>query len=240
MSERLVSYSEIDSRRFGKNIFRARARGVIDVAAIDDIGQSERADLMIARCGTDAPDVVHALESAGYLLMDTLVYYAGHPRESTVNNSPHVIRFASLEDRDILGLIASDCFTGYLGHYHADPRLDPSTSTLGYVDWCVSSIGAAGHRVWVAVEEENVTGFIVLRQGEPTSIPEIALNGVASRYRRRGVYDALFKTAASALAREGESLMSVSTQLHNFAPQRTWVRNGLFLQSTVHTFHKWF
>jgi hypothetical protein len=239
MDKRAAAYSDLDSRRFGKRIFRAHVDCVADAAAVESIGRSERVDLMIVRCPVERIEVIHALESSGYLLMDTLLYYAGAPQASR-EDSPHIIRAASLEDRESLERVAVDCFTNYFGHYHADLRLDSAVATLGYAEWCVSSVGAPGHTVWLAVEGGVVTGFIILRQLGPRSVPEIVLNGVGSSYRRRGIYSSLFRKVSKDLADAGVSEMRVSTQVHNLSPQRIWTRNGLFLQQAVHTFHRWF
>jgi hypothetical protein len=237
MSE-LAVYSQVDTDRFGKRIYRSYPRQVADVEALDRLAAEIGIDMVIARCPVDQGELVHALEGAGHRLMDTLVYYSGPSRAFEHAVWPHSIRRATLSDRDALQGIALDAFTNYQGHYHADPRLDPQLATLGYVDWCLSSIEKAGHAMWVAVEGNDVAGFIAVRLD--ASAAEITLNGVGRAFQRRGIYDSLVKAAGQAALREGIGRVQVSTQLSNLAPQKVWTRNGMCVDSAVYTFHKWF
>jgi ribosomal protein S18 acetylase RimI-like enzyme len=231
-------YSDLDTRRFGKRIYRADVRTAADLNAIENLAAAEEVDMMIVRCPAGEIRTVHALEASGYLLMDTLVYYTGPPRAFDGAAPAHAVRRATVGDREGLEAVASDAFRNYDGHYHADPRLNPSLATLGYVDWCLSSLDAKDHTVWVATERGAVTGFLAVKHEGGTA--RITLNAVAPAYQRRGIYDSLFKVAGEALLREGTRELVVSTHVNNLAPQKVWVRNGLRPASVSYTFHKWF
>jgi hypothetical protein len=237
MSE-LASYSEVDTRRFDKRIYRANVDEVSQVAALDILADRADVDMIIARCPVGRAQVVHALESSGYRLMDTLVQYAGPTKAFEKATWPHSIRAATDEDRPSLADVANDAFTGYDGHYHSDPRLDPRLATLGYVDWCLGCLGRQGHTVWVAVAQGRVMGFIAVRRDQDKG--DIVLNGVASRFQRQGVYDSLLKCAGRTLFGEGMSEVRGSTHAGNLHPQRAWIRNGMLVASAIYTFHKWF
>lgn len=234
----LAVFSEVDTNRFGKRIYRSFPADVSDVRTIDTLAREKGIDMVIARCPVEAGRLVQALEEAGHRLMDTLVHYSGPSNAFEHAAWPHAIRRATASDRDALRDIAEGAFTNYQGHYHADPRLDPALATLGYVDWCLSSIDKAGHAMWVATEGQSVAGFIAVRLDDDVS--EITLNGVGSGFQRRGIYDSLVKAAGQAAFREGKSRVQVSTQLSNLAPQKVWTRNGMCLDRAFYTFHKWF
>jgi hypothetical protein len=234
----LVSYSDVDTRRFGKRIYRATPREVRDVDALESLARAERVDMIIARCPVGLTQLVHALEARAYGLMDTLVYYAGPTQAFERVTWPHSIREATPGDRDGLASVASDAFANYDGHYHADPRLDPRLATLGYVDWCLNCLGNESHTMWVATENAALVGFIAIRREQ--NIGEIALNGVASEFQGQGVYNSLLKAAGRALSREGRTEIQSSTHIGNFRPQRAWIRNGMTIVRAAYTFHKWF
>jgi hypothetical protein len=237
MSE-VAAYSELDSRRFGKRIFRARVDDVTAVEALDEVARRERVDMLISRCEVERSPVAHALEASGHRLMDTLVHYAG-PADAFANAAwSHTVREAVKGDRARLAALAMDAFTGYDGHYHADPRLDPRLATEGYVEWSVSCLDADAHRIWIAVDDKAAMGFLVVRrEGEAGNI---VLNGVASQFRRRGVYDSLVKAAGRSLFAEGAREVRSSTHIGNLTPQRAWMRHRMLIAGALYTFHKWF
>jgi hypothetical protein len=230
--------SEVDSRRFGKRIARATLSDRVDADALHAFAQSEHIDLAIVRCPVSALAVVHLLEARGYRVMDVLVYYEGATNVFAGATCRHPVRLATRADEEALVAVAGDAFDRYDGHYHADPALDPSLATAGYVEWCVSLLHSAQHETWVATFGDAIMGFIAVKR-DP-DMGEIALNGVAHNYQRQGVYDSLIKAAGRALHAAGSPRVRVSTHLGNMAPQRVWARRGLTLEHAVYTFHKWF
>lgn len=230
--------SELDSHRFGRRIFRVHVENAAEARDAVEAARRERAEMLIARCPVTALDATHALERAGFLLMDTLVYYTG--KAARFVEAPVVpgvtLRPFAPADLGALEAVARIGFTSYAGHYHADPRLDAATATEGYVDWLRRSTDAAAVSVIVAELDGRPVGFLTLRHGEPA---DIELNAVAPEARGRGIYDGLVK-AAGRLARErGSTSITVSTQINNFTPQRVWTRNGLQPDRAFYTFHGW-
>ena len=62
----LARYSDLDTRRFGKRIYRADVRTAADVNAIENLAAVEEVDMMIVRCPAGEIRTVHALEASGY------------------------------------------------------------------------------------------------------------------------------------------------------------------------------
>lgn len=234
----VATYSTLDSARFGKRIYRANAQHVDDVRALDEQADREQIDMIICRCATSANEVVHALEARQHRLMDTLVYYEGAALPFERATWTHEVRRALAADRPSLQALANDAFTGYHGHYHADPRLDGRLATLGYVEWCLSLLDRDDHEVLVTSAERQLTGFLAVQHRE--SISDIILNGVARPFQRQGIYASLVKSAGRSAFERGKERVMSSTHVGNVSPQKVWAHNGMTLVHSVYTFHKWF
>lgn len=235
-------FSELDSRRFDGRIYRALVEDTVTAREAIDLARREGADMLIARCPVSVLSAAHELERAGFLLMDTLVYYAGSTDrfgEPPVIPGLH-IRLYQESDRARLEAVASAAFTDYDGHYHADRRLDGRAATAGYVERLVLSTSNPSMIALVACLENNPVGFLTLRWGDGQEPADIDLNAVDPTVQRRGVYSALFKAAGHAARAHGEQTVTVSTNLSNLAPQKVWVRHGFEIQRAYYTFHGWF
>ena len=74
MDRDTVAFSEIDSERFGVRIARARVVAH-NLSEVLDFCRAERIDMLIARCATNDLPAAQRMETNGFLLMDTLLYY---------------------------------------------------------------------------------------------------------------------------------------------------------------------
>jgi GNAT superfamily N-acetyltransferase len=234
-----AAYSALDSKRFGIRVFRAGADNVEAVLELVQFARSADLDLLIVRCPVEAVAAAQSLERAGGILTDTLVYYRG-PTSSFAPSpaSSTCIRLCQEADRAALEGIARASFTGFFGHYHADPRLDPVAATEGYVQWASSALADPASLVLVSETEGRLSGFLTARRLEAKTW-EILLNGVAPEFQRRGIYAALLREIGCRARAQGASQVLVSTQLANLAPQKVWTRAGLELDHALYTFHWW-
>jgi GNAT superfamily N-acetyltransferase len=234
-----AAYSALDSKRFGIRVFRGRVDDVGAVSELVQFARSTEIDLLIVRCPVAAVAVAQALERARGLLTDTLVCYRGSTGEFAPSSAPSSnIRLCREADRAALQAIARASFTGFFGHYHADPRLDPAAATEGYVEWASSALADAASVVLVAETEGRLSGFLTSKKLDAKTW-EIVLNGVAPEFQRRGIYAALFSEFGCLARAQGASEILVWTQLANLAPQKVWTRAGLALDSALYTFHLW-
>ncbi len=239
MTAESIAYSEVDSRRFGKRIYRAIVLDESTARRVCAFAAEQPIDLMVAR--SPAVALVQILEAAGFFLADTHVTYRGST--SGFTGAPALpgteIRAYRPADAPELEALARVCFTDYDGHYHADPRLDKAVCTEGYVEWCLSATGDRHARVLVACSDGRLSGFLTMRRPSADA-GEVVLNGVGPAYQRRGIYTALFRAAGHRLRREGARELVVATHLSNLAPQKVWVRHGLELHAVRYTLHRWF
>lgn len=238
-----VEINDLESRRFG--IIAGR---VTDAAAtpaeVDRAAQAQHVRMLTLRLGCEQISRVQAFEDAGYRLMDTLVYFGRDlhnlPRRPPVPE--HLsIRLADAVDAAAVGEVARAGFTGYIGHYHADARLDRSSADAAYIDWAETSTArtSLATPVLVVESEAKVVGFLALRRNSGEEM-EIVLNAVEPSHQGRGAYSALVSEAMALGLSCGCSTIITSTQIINYRVQRVWARLGFIHSRSVYTLHKWF
>jgi GNAT superfamily N-acetyltransferase len=243
MSKRVpaVSLSELDEKRFGVRTARAQEVDEGNLASILRFCEQQGVELLIARCPVERIGAAQAMESAGFRLMDTLVYLAsdladGFPAPPKV---PTVRPMRRGEEAQVEA-IARASFTGYLGHYHADPRLDREQCDQTYVSWAKRCCaGEAADAVLIGEADGVMVGFAAMRLTSP-QLGELMLGAVTPSARGRGIYGALAAGGMAWSRAQGATRFISSTQLCNFAAQKTWVRAGMTLTHAAYTFHKWF
>jgi ribosomal protein S18 acetylase RimI-like enzyme len=238
-----IELNDLETTRFG--IVAAR---VTDVTAhpveIDAAARAKGVQMLTTRADVGDLTRVHALEEAGYRLMDTLVYYAREV-EGVADPAPspagEILRPATTADAPAVGQVARAAFAGYLGHYHADPRLDDAAADAAYVEWAETSIQTVGPRrpALVALQADRVVGFSTLRLNSDAEV-EIVLNGVHPEIQRQGLYGRLVEHGIAAGRTAGCTSVILSTQINNYAVQRVWTRLGFTHGRSLYTFHKWF
>lgn len=237
----LAAFSQLDSDRFGIRV--ARAQIVPEtLSRVLDFCAAEKIDLLIARCASGDLAAAQGMETQGFQLMDTLVYYGfdlsrrAMPEDKSVF---HVRRVRS-EDHEQVRTIASAAFKGYMGHYHADRRLDRDKCDQAYASWAERSCSkAAADEVLVAEQDRDVAGFGTLRMNSPQET-EGLLFAVAPRFQGRGVCPSLMLHSLGWTRSQGAQRMLISTQITNVSMQKVWCRVGFEFSHSYYTFHKWF
>ena len=239
----ILELNALETARFGIVAARVRDAG----ATPEEIGAAAR--VMGVQMATARVDVghlprVHALEAAGYRLMDTLVYYGRSldalPSRVTLPAGTE-LRLASPDDVAAVGMVARAAFADYTGHYHADPRLGNDAADAAYVEWAETSTARASAETPVLLVEggEHVAGFLTLRRNDAEEV-EIVLNAVHPQSQGRGLYAALVTEALRLAGDMGAARVTVSTQINNYAVQRVWAGLGFTHNRSLYTFHKWF
>lgn len=235
--------SEVDSDRFGVRIART---GNLTPERLDEVLQfcrSRQVRMLIARCSSREIVLVQELERLGFHLMDTLLYYTFDLKKKTVpaDTGKAEIRFVQPGEEEQIKAIARESFKGYLGHYHADPRLDRQACDEGYIAWAENSCLSRefAEDVLVAVVEGRLAGFATLRKNSAEEA-EGVLFGVAPFAQGAGIYRSFIVRGLEWAQRQGAGRMVVSTQITNLAVQKVWVRVGYEPSHSFYTFHKWF
>ena len=237
-----VEPNRLESDRFGVSFARL-TDPVHDREAAEALLQEadgQGTDVISARVDADDLPTVRMLEDGGFRIMDTLVYYQRDlPAPDLAMTGPEIIP-GSAEHVPACAQIAARAFSGYLGHYHADPRLDAEAADLAYVDWTSRLLteSADGQIALCAVIDGQVSGFLIgVRRGEAAS--EIVLNAVDPGVEGQGCYGALLRRYLRHAGGRGDRQVVISTQLQNYRVQRAWRREGFHLFGSFHTLHRW-
>jgi GNAT superfamily N-acetyltransferase len=236
-----VKLSPIDTARWGVTTAKAPDLRPEDVPAALAFCREHGVGFLMARCSTRDLPAAQAMERSGFELMDTLVYYALSLEATLPDDAGSTpIRDLRVGEESLVREVAGKAFQGYLGHYHADPRLDRRQCDEAYVDWahksCLSK--EVADAVLVADLDGAVAGFATLRCNSETE-GEGVLFGVAPEAQGRGIYRSLMISAMKWCTAHGRKRMVVSTQITNIAVQKVWSRLGFEPWVSYYTFHKW-
>src|SRR5437870_9620572 len=133
----VAELSALDEERFGYRTAKAVVRDEAEAVAAVDEARVLGAKLLIVRCRADDLRAAQALEERHCRLMDVLVYYSRDPRKHPIpaDRCEVPIRMLRDGDADAVTAVARDSFAGYIGHYHADPRIDRRKADEVYVSW---------------------------------------------------------------------------------------------------------
>jgi ribosomal protein S18 acetylase RimI-like enzyme len=236
-----IRLSQIDSDRFGVIIARADGLDVEHLESAIDFCRSHQVQLLISRSRVEDVATTHALTAAGFLLMDSLVYYQRDLARSPVSSQPSgPIELINPGDEDQVEAIARVCFRDYSGHYHADPRLDRGACIQTYASWARACCEEAnGGFVLVAGDPSRRVGFSSFRQGSD-KVGELVLGAVLPAARGAGLYRNLTLAGMLRLQTSGAQKFITSTHLTNWSAQASWTAAGLHPYCAYHTFHRWF
>lgn len=237
-----VSFSQIDSERFGVRVARAQVKEN-SFQQVLEFCASEKVELLIARASTRDLAIVQKMEAAGFQLMDTLVYYSFDLEKRVVPNQTSAVHVRSFraDDTGQIEKIAAEAFAGYYGHYHADSRLDRRKCDEGYVSWAVRSCTSkdVADEVLVAELDAGVVAFATLRWNSAQE-GEILLFGVSPEAQGAGIGGSLMQEAIALSRKHGLNRLFISTQLTNISAQKMWCRSGFEPSHSFYTLHKWF
>lgn len=238
-----IRISAIDEERFGIRTARVEAVTRNQLPSIDEFCRSNAVRFLIARCDTAELHSAQAMETQGFLLMDTLVYFARQIAGKAIPEIADgtVVRPVHEDEGDTVGALASRAFQGYGGHYHADNRLNRADCDAVYQSWaqrsCESRDVADG--VLVAEQAGRIVGFATLKVHNPDE-GEVPLYGVDPSIQGQGIGRSLIIGALRWFEAHTVARMLISTQVTNVASQKVWVRLGLEPSHAYYTFHKWY
>jgi len=235
----MLGLSELDGKRFGIRVAKATLDAQSQWREALAFCERESVDLLIARIGAADLALAQRMQFDGAFLTDVLLYFRLSPLRSGAAGAVRV-RPIQVNEANAVKDLAGRCFSGYAGHYHADPRLDRGACDEVYADWAYRACSdrAVADEVIVAEENGRLLGFAALRLVSPREA-DGALFGVAPEARGRGVYASLLAEFVSWSEHRGASAATYSTQLANFAAQKAVVRAGFEPESARLTFHRW-
>ncbi|MGP8155098.1 MAG: GNAT family N-acetyltransferase [Smithella sp.] len=238
-----IFLSAIDEERFGIKTAKVEKMELQDIPNVLRFCEEDNVRLLLARCPASDLPAVHEMERKGFLLMDTLIYYSCNLRE---NPPPEYISEIKIRpfrtgEEKIIKSIAADAFDGYLGHYHADSRLDKVKCNETYADWAYKSClyKEVADQVYVAELKDKIIGFGTVRENSPDE-GQVILFGVLKPCQGMGIYRMILIDCMKWCIDRNIGTIITATQITNLAVQKVWIRLGFEQSRSYYTFHKWF
>jgi len=229
---------------------KARIADMILQQAIAE-AREQKYEFLMSKIYTDDVISIHALEKAGFLLVDTLLDYSVDFRKVEFNKIPVPevaqgvkIRFAEKKDADELADLARSSFANHFGRYHSDPRLSKKEATQTYVEWMNSSLNGYADFFVLSEIDNRIAGLSIWKK---TSTLEKNLPLRLGHYSIGAIHPDFFgKKLFSILTYEGMKLLQPEvdmiegpTHINNYAVQRGYARLGWQISDARHSFHKW-
>lgn len=218
-----VDISSLDTERWGVKTARITPQTKYELSRD---WEAKGVGFVIARIDTRRLDLVQYAERLGYRLCDTLTYWKG-PHVKGELPKDYTKRPLVRAEPCVLEL-ARESFTGYLGHYHADPRTKDKATDV-YIEWASSF----EHGVVIERDSQPV-GF-----GGFSTPCELTLGGISEEHRGKGLYKQLVLSCMEWGERNGIPEIEISTQITNLSVQKVWASLGLKPLKSVYTLHLW-
>ena len=220
------------------------------IAEINRHAKTRDADFLL--CKTSALDLatIHALESNGFLLMDTLLDFVYDCRSASARTNEKalsagiVVRLAMGADAEALAKTARASFAEHFGRFHADPRIGRTTATQIYEEWIRSCVNGWADWVFVATHEENIAGYSAWKKISALDgkhglrLAHYNIGCVHPAFFGRGIFTALTRAGMNELCPSADWIDG-PTHVENLAVQRGYLRLGWQIAGARHSFHKW-
>jgi GNAT superfamily N-acetyltransferase len=233
-------FSDIETARFKVRSGRCDAYRAEDRDQLWAEIEAHRCDLVTIRCDAAQLSAARQLTDAGAFLADTIVTMETSAALGADGGSTlaFTIDVAGPADEQDLSWLARDAFSDYVNHYRADPHLDDAAVTDAMVEWSTSFLKSTPARgALIARKDHSPLGYACMALEADTAMG--VLHGVAKHWRKQGVYEQLLRAGMAWGAAHGATRMTVATQLHNLATQRTMAKLGMRVCSAEYTFHLW-
>ncbi len=237
-----VSYSQLESGRFGYHIHRGNASS-LDYSAVLDYIKRHLPDILMLRIPASASDALFDMQSPAIpaLVADTLVYYKAELSSAPPPPTRPGVRVEltpDYEPDEIMSLVRR-IFPGYGNHYASNPLIDKAHILEGYADWAANFQGRANdekHLFLVSYDNRTV-GFIDTYWNRSTKTVDVGLTGILPEYAGKGIFSVLLPSALAHFKNQGAEAFMISTQIQNYIAQKAWHRAGFQFQNAYTTLH---
>ena len=209
------------------------------------------ADFLLCRAIPSDTAIIHALESNGFLLMDTLLdflfdYGAPGANSRSQQQAPEgfELRLAMASDIEPLVEVAHSSFANHFGRFHADPRIGHAAAAKIYQEWIRSCANGWADWIVVAMYGDRIAGYSAWKK--PSALDErhairlghYSIGAVHPDFFGRGLFTALTHAGMEQL-RSSADWIEAPTHIDNYPVQRGFLRLGWRIAGAQHSFHKW-
>jgi len=207
---------------------------------------------LLGKTYTDESTSIHALESRGFLLMDTIVDCTyDYRRLPLARIAPPVLaegltlRLATPADRDELAAVAGLAFREHFGRFHADERIGRQVATQAYEQWMRSSLDGYADWIHLALVRGKIAGFSIWKRPSTAEsqlkvrVGHYSIAGIHPDHRGRGLFIALTHAGMQSLQGSAD-IIEGPTHINNYGAQSGYSKLGWRVCSDArHSFHKW-
>lgn len=255
-----VERLEWDSRHFGFPVSRIDhlyafgsdpgARGAAYAVLLAQVCAGEEARgtrYLVTRIAAADVAAVHALEDAGFRLLETLVFASIRARDvdfTRMRRMAHV-RDAREEDLPALAAISREAFARAPAYdrFHADPLLPQEKCDELMGIWPVSSYHGFADFVLTAEKEGRPVGYMTAKRHRELwdalgyNVSALIMSGVSPK--GTGAYAALVVEATTRLVADEAERVQASTQVYNTSVLNTWEFLGFRVNHSELTYRRW-
>ncbi len=174
--------------------------------------------------------IIHALESAGFLLVDGLLgLQLILSEEITDMHHPEVIE-ATMDHLDELKLLAGNVFEDT--RFYNDPIIPIKKANKIYEVWIENSLNkTAADKTFIWYENNTVLGFITIQlKGH------IPLVGVSKSARGKGIAKKMVQAAINEFKKHNLTSVEIETQMANIPAIRAYQANGFKMMQSYLTY----
>ena len=207
--------------------------------------------LVLARCNARDTAAIHALESAGFALQDTLLDFVFDAARNPIDSvsrpavAPEVrIRAAGPGDIEGLVSVAEASFATHFGRYHSDPEIGGEIAMRIYKEWMRASVSGYADLVLVAEAGDRIAGYTVWKNASAAEraskvrIGHYSIGAIDPAFAGRGLFTALTHAGMQQMAQSNDYIEG-PTHVGNHAVQRAYARLRWDIRGARHSFHKW-
>lgn len=239
----MLTFSLEESRRFKIRVFRGEIKEIDEAIIIADLIRNS-VDLAIIRVPVESIHNLYKLEKLNipYVVADILVYYdvdlSDSPIKPIKNDDIEFIECTEKNVEDLRKLVSA-IFQKYHNHYFSNPFLNRDDILEGYIEWASKYIGTIknGKVAFLVKKHNHFVAFLTCSISIEMNEGEGVLFGVISSESGKGIYSDMIRFSQLYMKNLGMKRMIVSTQVHNYAVQKVWMREGFRMFSACNTVH---
>lgn len=214
----------------------ARAKKQQLLALIVEECRTSRIRYLSARVDGGDLAAIHALENAGFELIDGIQTFSIQLNRSTVTMPPGTRLF---RQRDLSQVVSIGKSAFEFDRFHADPALSKSVADELNKTWTKNCcLGIAADAVLISAEGHRVASYVTCRIDRRSNHGSIGLVATAAWARGKGFAKRTSLAALNWFACQGMEFVEVGTQLRNVPAARLYGSLGFRQISTSFTFRK--
>jgi hypothetical protein len=242
MINEYVIKDDFNSKIFGVefgNVVAEKFNGLL-VKDIEKILKSNNNfDFLSIKIDSNNQELFHRIQMAGFYVVDTLVTYEIDSEKTTLPprkyNSIMTYEKPKKNSIDDLANVAKSVFK--IDRFHSDPNIEDDKCDKYYEHWVKNSFDGFADGACVVERDGKSVAFSTYNLNSINNeTSTIVLSAVNSDYFGFGIYGDMIHSCTKKLL-EHSRVVRVGTQVNNIPVQRTWVKYGYRLVSTMYVLH---